>query len=96
MAKKNTKAESGPNQLEVLVDKVAKHLDADVLLYNAPIERHLDQRVIELCNSMRRRKNVALHSVRRVLAGLIQCQSNFHASHSESKKQIPRARMRRS
>jgi len=33
------------------------------LLYNAPIERHLDQHVIELCCSRRRRSNVALFLV---------------------------------
>jgi hypothetical protein len=52
------KSESGP--FLQLADKIAKNLDADLLLYNSPIERHLDQRVIELCSDMRRRANVAL------------------------------------
>src|SRR6266478_9667534 len=61
MAKQKKKAAvSPPNQFITLADKIARTLDADLLLYNAPIERHLDQRVIELCNSMRRRPNVAL------------------------------------
>lgn len=46
-----------------LADKVATKLNADLLLYNAPIERHLDQRVIELCCQLKRRKNVALFLV---------------------------------
>lgn len=59
--KKNPKPTAPPaNPFRVLADKIAAQLDADLLFYNAPIERHLDQRVIELCNSMRRRKNVAL------------------------------------
>jgi Serine dehydrogenase proteinase len=49
-----------PSKFTSLADKIAKRLDADLLFYNAPIERHFDQRVIELCNSRRRRKNVAL------------------------------------
>jgi hypothetical protein len=64
MAKKKAKkkkARSSPVQsFQVLADKIAQQLDADLLLYNAPIERHLDQRIIELCNERRRRKNVAL------------------------------------
>lgn len=51
------------DQFQALADKIANSLDSDLLLYNAPIERHLDQRVIELCCSMRRRKNVALFLV---------------------------------
>lgn len=49
--------------LLLLADKVARTLDADLLLYNAPVERHLDQRVIELCSDMRRRTNVGLFLV---------------------------------
>ncbi len=61
MAKKKTKVQApSTDQFRILADKIAKQLDADLLLYNAPIERHLDQRVIELCNGMRRRTNVAL------------------------------------
>jgi hypothetical protein len=61
MAKKKNKSVVRPqNTFRALADKIATQLDADLLLYNAPIERHLDQRVIELCNSMRRRENVAL------------------------------------
>jgi serine dehydrogenase proteinase len=65
MAKKITRAAAvpSPSPFSVLADKIAKSLDADLLFYNAPIERHLDQRVIELCNSMRRRTNVALFLV---------------------------------
>jgi hypothetical protein len=57
MAKKKT---NFANQFNSLAEKIAKRLDADLLFYNAPVERHFDQRVIELCNSRRRRKNVAL------------------------------------
>jgi hypothetical protein len=63
MAKTKKKARSNDlrsGSFRVLADRIAKELDADLLFYNAPIERHLDQRVIELCNSMRRRTNVAL------------------------------------
>lgn len=64
MAKKKARSVSRPsNPFQTLVDRIAGQLDADILLYNAPIERHLDQRVIELCNSMRRRPNVALFLV---------------------------------
>jgi hypothetical protein len=64
MAKRKTKTVvPPPNQFLALADKIAKNLDADLLLYNAPIERHLDQRVIELCCSRRRRNNVALFLV---------------------------------
>jgi hypothetical protein len=55
MANKST-----PLKTRALFDKVSKELRADVLFYNAPIERHFDQRVIELCNSIRRREQVAL------------------------------------
>lgn len=53
----------GQFQVQVLADKIASTLDADLLFYNAPVERHLDQRVIELCSSLRRRTNVALFLV---------------------------------
>src|SRR5882762_8441146 len=49
-----------PDTFEILTERIASNLNADLLFYNAPIERHLDQRVIELCNSRRRRPNVAL------------------------------------
>jgi hypothetical protein len=64
MAKKSKK-QSAPktDTFDVLTEKIASSLDADILFYNAPIERHYDQRVIELCNSRRRRPNVALFLV---------------------------------
>ena len=59
--KKTTKGNASKAQsFQSLADKISAQLDADLLLYNAPIERHLDQRVIELCNARRRRPNVAL------------------------------------
>lgn len=43
-----------------LADTVAARLDADLLFYNAPIERHFDQLVIDMCKKRRKRPNVAL------------------------------------
>ena len=41
-------------------DQLAEVRDTDVLFFNGPIERHLDQRVIEYCVRRRRRKTVTL------------------------------------
>lgn len=62
MAKKKANRTTQPkvHPFQLLADKIAKELDADLLLYNAPIERHFDQRVIELCNGRQKRANVAL------------------------------------
>jgi len=63
MAKKSKKAAPSQDSFEILTEKIASELNADLLFYNAPIERHFDQRVIELCNARRRRPNVALFLV---------------------------------
>ncbi len=63
MAKNKPNKTGSKPSLSQLADKVARALDADLLLYNAPVERHLDQRVIELCCDMRRRNNVGLFLV---------------------------------
>ena len=47
-------------EYQVLADQERDRNDVDILLYNGPMERHLDQRVVELCRERKRRKNVLL------------------------------------
>src|SRR5215831_1818662 len=54
-----------PNQLQDLADKVAAEHDCDLLLFNADLQRHLAQRVIELCAKRTRRPNVSMILVTR-------------------------------
>jgi hypothetical protein len=42
---RNKSATTGATPLQDLADKVAVENDADVLLFNAPLERHFDQRI---------------------------------------------------
>src|SRR5262245_37196094 len=49
--------------LSVVADELSRSQDTDILLCNEKLERHLDQRIIELCCSRRRRTNVALFMV---------------------------------
>ena len=60
--KKRAKGGAAPPAppFQAVADKIAATLDTDVLFYNGPVERHFDQRVIELCSARRRRTNVAL------------------------------------
>ena len=44
----------------VLANQESDRIDADVLLYNGRLQRHSDQRVIELCRKRQRRKNLVL------------------------------------
>lgn len=46
--------------LEALADLVADSLDADVMFYNAPIERNLERQTIDRCLPRRKRKNAFL------------------------------------
>lgn len=41
-------------------ERIASDGDTDVLLYNGPIERSFDDRIIKLCRARRRRKNLLL------------------------------------
>lgn len=43
-----------------IANQIAEKFDADVLVCNAPIERPLDQLIINLCNNRKRRTNVIL------------------------------------
>ena len=61
MAKKTPgQAQAEKPKFVAIADRLAGELDADILFYNAGIERHLDQRVIEHCAGRRRRPNVVL------------------------------------
>jgi hypothetical protein len=60
MAKKSKKQTPPQDTFGTLTEKIASDMNADLLFYNAPIERHFDQRVIELCNARRRRPNVIM------------------------------------
>lgn len=64
MASKKKKPSPPPaRDLTVVADELARVLDADILLCNEKLQRHLDQRIIELCCSRHRRTNVALFMV---------------------------------
>ena len=46
--------------VEQVVSSVAEQLDADVIHYNGPVQRHADTQLIQECITRRRRKNILL------------------------------------
>jgi serine dehydrogenase proteinase len=51
---------AGNDEIQAAADEVAEDLGADILLFNAPMERPFDSRVIRLCRKRNRRKQVLL------------------------------------
>lgn len=47
-------------ELQELADELGEQQGADVFLYNGPMERHFDQRAIELCRERNRRKHIIM------------------------------------
>ena len=53
----------GQQRFQLAADAIATNCDADVILINAPIQRTLDDSLIELVRARRRRTNVILFLV---------------------------------
>ena len=51
---------SSLNEVQKVADALAKNLDADILLFNAPLQRGVDRKIISLCASRKKRRNVLL------------------------------------
>lgn len=47
-------------KIQEVATKIADKRDTDVILYNGPIERPLDRRLMSMCDTLRQHKNVAL------------------------------------